>query len=268
MDSRPIGIYDSGIGGLTGLKALQKLLPGEDLVYFGDSGRMPYGPRPKDELCRIARQNLDFLAGFDVKACLAACGSSSSTAKAVLESYPIPTFGVVEPAMDAMAAVPGDKPLAVIATAASIQSGAFTETLRRRCPEREIVGLACPEFAPMIEAGHIAPDDPQVRDSVARSLAPLQGRELGALLLACTHYGIIAEAIRAYLGDVKLLSASECSARALRDYLVKNDLTSGKASGGSARFYVSGDIGQFDAFASDYLEIGPVHAEQTPIMEI
>ena len=170
--------------------------------------------------------------------------------------------------MDAMAAVPGEKPLVVIATAASIQSGAFTETLRRRCPEREIVGLACPEFAPMIEAGHISPDDPQVRDSVARSLAPLQGRELGALLLACTHYGIIAGAIRDYLGDVKLLSASECSARALRDYLVKNDLTSGRASGGTARFYVSGDIGQFDAFASDYLEIGPVHAEQTPIMEI
>ena len=268
MDFRPIGIYDSGIGGLTGLKALQRLLPGEDIIYFGDSGRMPYGPRPKDELCRIARQDLDFLAGFDVKANLAACGTSSSTAKAVLESYPIPTFGVLKPALDAMAALPGDAPLAIIATAASIESGAFTETLRRRCPGREIIGVACPEFAPMIEAGHIAPDDPAVRDSVARTLAPLRGREFAGLLLGCTHYGIIAETIREYLGDVKLLSASECAAAAVRDYLAENGHLSGKSSGGAARFYVSGDTARFEAFASEYLEIGPVHAEQTEIMEI
>ena len=268
MDSRPIGIYDSGIGGLTALKALHRLLPGENLLYFGDSGRMPYGPRPKDELCRIAKQDLDFLAGFDVKACLAACGTSSSTARAVLEAYPIPTFGVLKPALDAMAALPGEKPLAIIATAASIQSGQFTEALRRRCPEREVIGLACPEFAPMIEAGHIAPDDPLVKDSVARSLAPLRGKDFAALLLGCTHYGIIAGAIRAYLGEVKLLSASECAAEAVRDHLAKNALLSEKNSGGSARFFVSGDTAQFDAFASEYLEIGPVHAEQTAIMEI
>ena len=133
MDNRPIGVYDSGIGGLTGLKALRKLLPGEDFVFFGDSGRMPYGPRPRDELRRIAKQDMDFLAQFDVKAILAACGTISSAARPVLAEYPIPAFGVVDPALDALAAVPGDKPLCIIATAASIHSGEFTDALAERC---------------------------------------------------------------------------------------------------------------------------------------
>ena len=269
MDTRPIGVYDSGIGGLTGLKALRALLPGEDFVFFGDSGRMPYGPRPKEELCRIAAQDMDFLSRYGVKAILAACGTISSAAKRVLESYPIPAFGVLEPALDAMAAVKGDGPLAVIATAASIKSGEFTDALRRRCPGREIVGVPCPEFAPMIEAGHIRRDDPMVVDAVRRALAPIRGTAFDALLLCCTHYGIIADAIRDYLGrDVKLLSASECGARALRDHLAGAGLTNGRESGGTARYFESGDLRHFEDFAGPYLEHGPVHAEQAPIMEI
>ncbi|MBO5496000.1 MAG: aspartate/glutamate racemase family protein, partial [Oscillospiraceae bacterium] len=181
MDNRPIGIYDSGIGGLTGLKALRRLLPGEDLVFFADTGRMPYGPRPQEELCRIARQDMDFLAAFGVKAILAACGTISSAARAELERYPVPAFGVLTPAVEAMAALPGEKPLAVIATAASIESGQFTAPLRARCPGREIVDLACPEFAPMIEAGHIDRFDPAVCEAVARALAPLRGRDFDAV---------------------------------------------------------------------------------------
>ena len=268
MDNRPIGIYDSGIGGLTGLKALRKLLPGEDYVFFGDSGRMPYGPRPIEELRRIAKQDMDLLAGFNVKAILAACGTISSAARPTLAAYPIPAFGVVDPALDAMAAVPGDKPLCVIATAASIHSGEFTDALAKRCRySREIVGVPCPEFAPMIEQGHIQRHDPVVTDAVQRALEPIKGKDFGALLLGCTHYGIIEEAIRDFLGeDVPLLSASECAAKALCDYLIQNDLTGGER--GEARFFVSGDARRFDAFAEPYLERGPVHAEQVPIMEL
>ena len=178
MDDRPIGIFDSGVGGLTGLKALLRLLPGEDYVFFADTGRMPYGPRPQGELRAIAVQDMDCLASFGVKAILSACGTISSAAHRELETYPVPAFGVLHPAVAAMAAVGGDAPLGVIATAASIESGQFTEPLRALCPGREIVGLACPEFAPMIEAGHIAPDDPVLREAVARSLAPLRGKRL------------------------------------------------------------------------------------------
>ena len=267
MDNRPVGIYDSGIGGLTGLRALRQLLPGESFVFFSDSGRMPYGPRPREELRTIARQDMDFLAQFHVKAILAACGTISSAARPVLAAYPVPAFGVVDPALDALCAVPGDRPLGVIATAASIDSGEFTDTLRSRCPGREIIGVPCTEFAPMIEAGHISPGDPLLRDCVARTLEGIRGVEFGALLLGCTHYGIIEDAIRDYLGpDAPLLSASECAARALRDYLVQNDLTGGEPGG--LRFFVSGDRAAFERFAGPYLECGPVHAEPAPLMEL
>ncbi len=267
MDNRPIGIYDSGIGGLTGLKALRRLLPGEDLVFFADTGRMPYGPRSREELCRIAGQDMDFLASFGVKAILAACGTISSAARPVLESYPIPAFGVLAPAVEAMAALPGERPLAVLATAASIESGQFTDPLRARCPGREIIGLACPEFAPMIEAGHIDREDAVLTAAVEKALAPLRGRAPDAVLLGCTHYGIIEEAIRDVLGDVPLLSAADCGARALREKLVRDGLCADR-NAGTARFFISCEPSHFNAFASRYLEMGPVHAEQTALMEL
>ena len=267
MDNRPIGIFDSGVGGLTGLKVLRQLLPGEDFVFFADTGRMPYGPRPLKELRVFAVQNMDFLAARGVKAILSACGTVSSNAGDILDAYPIPTFGVLRPSIEAMAAVPGDGPLAVIATAASIKSGQFTEPLRKLCPGREIVGLACPEFVPTIEAGHIAPDDPVLLDAVSRTLAPLRGRRFDALLLGCTHYGVIEQSIRAELGDVPLLSASVCGAAALRDAVARLSLASERKEGGSARFYISSDPEPFEVFASRYLEIRPVRAERVPVME-
>lgn len=268
MDSRPIGVYDSGVGGLTGLRALLRMLPGEDFVYFSDSGRMPYGPRPRSQLRRIAVQDMDYLASFGVKAILAACGTISSAAKEELAAYPIPAFGVVTPALDAMAQVPGDGPLAIIATAASIASGEFTDALREKCGmKREIVGVPCPEFAPLIESGHTRRDDPLVRECVARALASIKDQIFDAVLLGCTHYGFIEEAIRDTLGeDVKLMSAADCGAQALRDYLVQNDLTGGERF--ERRFFVSGDVSAFEAFAEPYLQIGPVQAEQAPIMEL
>ena len=176
MDNRPIGVYDSGIGGLTGLKALRKLLPGEDFVFFGDSGRMPYGPRPRDELRRIAKQDMDFLAQFDVKAILAACGTISSAARPVLAEYPIPAFGVVDPALDALAAVPGDKPLCIIATAASIQSGEFTDALAERCRHsREIVGVPGPRLRGAAAGLH------PLRDHRGRNPGFSRGRRPAAL---------------------------------------------------------------------------------------
>ena len=265
MDNRPIGVYDSGIGGLTGLKALRRLLPGEDFVFFADTGRMPYGPRPQEELRRIALQDMDFLAGFDVKVILAACGTISSAAHAELASYPIPAFGVVDPAIRAMAKVGGDGPLGVLATEASIVSGQFTDALRLLCPGREVIGLPCPEFAPTIEQGHIDPADPVLRETVARALAPVRGVPFSAVLLGCTHYGVIEEAIRQALPGIRLLSAAACGAEAVRDYLIENDLTGGA---GTARFYISRDPGDFDAFAGRYLEMGPVRAEQVPVMEL
>ncbi len=266
MDNRAIGIFDSGIGGLTSLKTLRALLPEENFIFFADTGRMPYGPRGAAELRRIAVQDMDLLAARGVKVLLSACGTISSAADAELAAYPVPAFGVLHPAVRAMAAVEAPGPLCVLATAASIASGQFTEPLRALCPGREIVGLACPEFAPMIEAGHIAPEDPVLLESAARTLAPLRGRDCAALLLGCTHYGVIEETIRAVLGpSVPILSAADCGARAVRDYLTEHGLL---GTGGKTEFLISCAPEAFDALASRYLGMGPVHARQVPVMEV
>ena len=125
MDNRPIGIFDSGLGGLTGLKALRRFLPEENIVYFADSGRVPYGEKTRVQLRGMARQNLSFLSGFGVKAILIACGTLSSNAGDILAEWPVPAVGVLSSSADWMSRLEGDSPVAVIATAASISSGAY-----------------------------------------------------------------------------------------------------------------------------------------------
>ena len=201
MDIRPVGIFDSGLGGLTALSALRELMPEENIVYFADTARNPYGTRAPEQLRRMAGENLAFLAGFGVKAVIAACGTMSTNATDVLHASKIPVVNVLEPSVAAMAAVQGDAPLAVIATDASIRSGGYTRALQRSCPGREVAALACQEFVHLCETGHTAPDDPLVQEAVARCLAPLKAVKPAALLLGCTHFGLMAEAIRSELGD-------------------------------------------------------------------
>ena len=267
MDNRPIGIFDSGMGGLTAVKALRRLLPEESLVFFGDTGRLPYGAKTLDQLRRMAVQDLDCVAGCGVKAILAACGTLSSNTPEILDTYPVPTFGVLRSSVKRMSRTAGDGPLAVIATAASIRSGAFAKALQQRCPGREILAVSCPDFVPLIEGGHGEKDDPLLLDAVARYLEPVRKAKAAALLLGCTHYGIIADALREYLGpETELVSASDCAARELADYLKEHDL---RGAGGQERFLVSGSGAEFERKAALLLgrPLG-APAEEVPVMEL
>lgn len=259
MDTRPIGIFDSGLGGLTGLMALRALLPEENYIYFGDTGRMPYGGRPVEQLRRMARQNLDFMASFGVKAIFVACGTFSSTAADLLAEYPVPSFGVLNASAEAMAEVPGKGPLAILATEASIRSGAFERVIAARCPGREILPIPCPAFVPLIESGHTQPDDVPLRDAVAEYLAPVKEAGAQAVLYGCTHYGIIDGAVRAFLGQgVQTVSASACGAGQLASYLTGEGLTGGS---GSVRYYTNGYPAVFTRAASRLLG----HPLETPV---
>lgn len=245
MDNRPIGVFDSGLGGLTAVRKLRRILPDENIIYFGDTGRMPYGGRPRGQMRTIARQNIAFAESFGVKVILAACGTISSNAQDILASNATKTVGVLTPGTE-MLAETGRKKLGVIATKTSIESGAFQAEISRLAPEAEVTALACPEFVPMIEGGHYLPDDPIVRNVVSRSLEPLKG--VGALLLGCTHYGLIADAISAYLGsDVILVGAAEASAQYLAQYLSENDLLA--SDGGDESYYTSGSTADFESLA-------------------
>lgn len=267
MDQRPIGVFDSGLGGLTAVKALRKLMPEEDIFYFGDTGRMPYGPRQAEEIRRMTRQDLDFVASLGVKALVAACGTVSSNAGDILSAYPLPVIGVLSAGVNALAKAGGEGCAAVIATQASISSGAFKRSFREAAPGRELLSVACPDFVPLIESGHTEPGDPLLGDTVARTLRPLKEAGVSALLLGCTHYGIIREAISAYLGPgVELISASDAAALETRDYLAKNSLTGGE---GREVYYTSGSVEVFTAAAAAFLGWGVEgRVRQAPVMEV
>ena len=251
MDSRPIGVFDSGLGGLTAVAALKKLLPDENIIYFGDTARMPYGTKSIPALREIAEEDLEFVAGYGVKAIIAACGTVSSAAPDILKNFRVPVFNVIDSPVRKAAAVSGSAPIGVIATEASIKSGVFLQKITALCPEREIIALPCQDFVSLIESGHTDISDPAVSLCVENSLRPLKGKGLSALLLGCTHFGFIAEAISVYLGaDVELISASACAAESACDYLMSNSLTGGS---GELSFITSGDRERFISLSSRLL---------------
>ena len=251
MDHRPIGIFDSGLGGLNGLRALRSFLPDENVVYFADSGRLPYGAKSRAQLRVMAQQDLDFLSSFGVKASLVACGTLSSNAGDLLEAWHIPAFGVLTASAEHIRRLDINGPVAVAATAASIRSGGYQAAIQARCPGSTVLGIPCPDFVPLIESGHLSPDDPLLRDAVARYLQPAKDAGASILVLGCTHYGLIEATITAFLGpDVRLISAAESGAIALCSHLLKTGKTGGS---GETKFYTSGDMVTFARAAGFFL---------------
>lgn len=254
MDNRPVGIFDSGLGGLTAAMALRELMPDENIVYFGDTGRCPYGTRAPEELRRMAKEDMEFLAAHGAKAIIAACGTVSSTAPDVLSDFRLPAVNVIDASVAAAAAIPGDAPIGIIATSASIKNGAFKRRLASLCPEREIIAAACQDFVRLIEQGHSAPDDGQLKAAVRDSLAPIKDAGAGILLLGCTHFGLITEAIADYMGkDVCIVDAARCAARDMCSLLTLRGLA---GQGAREEYYTSGSAEGFAKLASKLLGRG------------
>lgn len=266
MDSRPVGIFDSGFGGLTAVRALRRLMPDENIIYFGDTARMPYGARPSEMLRRMARQDLDFVASKGAKCILAACGTVSSTAPDILSSYHVRTFDVLSSTVREAAKHP-ERSIGVIATAACISSGAFQKALGEACPDTEVTAVACPAFVPLIESGHYDPDDAALRAAVEEYLAPLRDRGVEALILGCTHYGLIEEAIRRFLGDKPhMIEASACAAHEVADWLRREERSGGT---GEESFYTSGNAEEFTRLSAAFLGRTPSGAaEHVAEMEV
>ena len=253
MDNRPIGVFDSGLGGLTCLTALKKLLPGEDLIYFGDTGRMPYGSKTREQVRKMAVQNLEFMAEQNCKAVIAACGTVSGNAPDILKKFRIPAFGVVEPAAERTVRIPGSRPVAVIATEASIRSKGFENTLKALGEKREIISVSCPEFVPLIEEGKKS-FDAEIQKAVETALSGLKEKAPCALILGCTHYGIIEKAISDFLGnDITIISASVCAAEAAAEKLQSAGLLSNRKNGGNVSFITSGKKSVFECLGSTLL---------------
>lgn len=254
MDNRPIGVFDSGLGGLTAVKELEKALPRESIVYFGDTGRVPYGTRSRDTVREYARQDMAFLMRQNVKAVLAACGTVSSTAADIGAALPVPYFDVVAPTARAAAKATKNGKIGVIATHASIQSGAYRRALLLENYKLEIYSQACPLFVPLVENAFISPQDEVTRLVAERYLCSIREAEVDTLILGCTHYPIIAPTIASVMGrGVTLIDSGREAARALAASLRDKGLLCGGDQPRKARYFVTDAPGSFSGVAELFL---------------
>ncbi len=234
-----LGVFDSGLGGLSSVKELQKCLPYEDVVYFGDTGRVPYGTRSKSTILKYALQDTRFLMQFNPKAILVACGTVSSVALEQLQTtFDIPIVGVVDAAVSAALKHTKNKKIAVLGTPATIRSGSYEQKIKAQNSAVQTIGIACPLFVPLVENGHIAAEDEIVKATVATYLA--KAVEFGAdtIILGCTHYPLLKQAIGEYVGEnVKLINAAAEAAEAIKE-MYENENMSAQQDG-QHRFFVS-----------------------------
>ena len=257
MDNRPIGVFDSGMGGLTAVRELAALLPHEQLIYFGDTGRVPYGGRSRTTIIRYARQDVAFLRSFDLKAIVVACGTVSTTALPILqaEAEGFPIFGVVEPTARQAADATRNGKIGLIATRASIRTGAYQAVITRLRPEAQVSALACPLFVPLVENGRTQPGDVVIETVAAEYLAPLKAEGVDTLVLGCTHYPLLKEVIRNFMGaDVTLIDSGAAVAQQLCGYLQEQDLAAEESQVGTCRWYVSDSVESFHDLASIFLD--------------
>ena len=254
MDTRPIGVFDSGLGGLTAVRELRQLLPSENIIYFGDTARVPYGGRSAEILLKYARQDVRFLRSHDIKAILVACGTVSTTALPQLrQESDIPILGVVEPACRRAAAVTRNRRVGLIATVASVRSGAYQRSLRQLDPDIAVTAKACPLFVPLVENGRFRRGDVVIETVAREYLEPLRREGLDTLILGCTHYPLLEEVVAKIMGpDVTLVDSGAQAARQLRDSLARHDSLCGERQGGIV-LYASDITGDFGALAPQFL---------------
>ena len=249
MDNRPIGVFDSGLGGLTAVKVLREILPGENIVYFGDTARCPYGKKSREIIRSMTQDIIGYLMEYDPKALFAACGTISVNAGDVITSFGLPSVNVYYPAIDSISRVGGERPLAVIATEASIKTHSFEDGIRQACPGREVIAIPCQNFVSLCESGHISREDKELKKAVSEYLAPVKEAKAAAMILGCTHFGIIADAISDFLGpDTELISASGSAAHEMKRLLAEKNMMCGQAEG-NARYFTSGDAEEFAGLA-------------------
>jgi glutamate racemase len=263
-DPRPIGVFDSGVGGLTVLREIVRRLPSESTIYLGDNARAPYGTRPDDEVRTFALESLDALAARDVKAVVVACNTSTAVALADLRRQAdLPILGVIRPGATSAALASRNRRVGVIGTPATIRSHAYFSAIKDENPAVEVYEHATPTLVPMVEAGELT--GPVVEAAVRDALAPLLGERdargefihplppsarIDTLLLGCTHYPLLRPVLAAVAGDeIAIVDSASATASALAELLSVNGLEAPAGAPGAHAQLTTGDVGAFRRIA-------------------
>jgi glutamate racemase len=242
-DTRPIGIFDSGVGGLTVVKSLLKQLPGENFIYFGDTAHLPYGNKSQAELFQYAQNIVGFLLQQNVKAIVVACGTHSSvTLPSIETSCPVPIMGVMKAGVASAVKTTRNGKIGIIATQASVNNGSYRQHIISQ-GDYQVFASACPRFVPWVEAGVFSGNE--VDQAIEEYISPLLKKGIDTLVMGCTHYPFLADAIAGFTGpEVTLVDPAVRTIQELEHILAKNNMQ-GSAAQGYGEFYVSGNDQSF-----------------------
>lgn len=241
MDTRPIGVFDSGVGGMTVLSEIKSCLPNEDLVYLGDTKNFPYGDKSKETIIKIATKCAGFLISQNVKIIIIACGTATSQALVELKNiYRLPIEGIISPSVLEIKKTVGSKKvrIGVIATEGTIRSNKWEEELKKEIKEVEIINKACPLLAPMAEQGWTSNN--VAKEAIKEYMKPFVNKNIDKLILGCTHYPLFEELIKNELGnEVEIINTGEKVANYLQEYLNSNGLENYKQHKGESTYYLT-----------------------------
>lgn len=254
MSSKYIGIFDSGLGGLTAVKELMHLLPNEPIVYFGDTGRVPYGSKSNDTIIKYTKSDIRFLNTFDLKLIVIACGTASTIAlPAVRGMLDIPIFGVIDATAKAALAATKNKRIGIIGTEGSIRSGAYERLLADIEKNVFTISVPCPLFVPLVENGFTTGEIAHL--AALHYLSAIKAAGVDTLILGCTHYPLLAKTIREVMGEnVTLIDSGAVTAGFVKEYLEKNTLLCDEKTDGQYKFFVSDCPDNFTVLGSRFLQ--------------
>jgi glutamate racemase len=268
MDTRPVGVFDSGMGGLTVLHELLVTLPHEDFLYLGDAARLPYGPRPLPEIRRFAQEIGAWLEGQGVKLIVVACNAATSAALPDLQSeLSVPVIGVITPEAHAAVQSTRNRRIGVLATEATVTAGRYATLLRTLDAGVEIVQVACPALVPLIESAD--PYGARTVDAVREYAAPLEVVGVDTVILGCTHYPLIRPILQRVFGrGVTLVFSAEETAREVAQTLARKRIEQAQGRDGAYRFLTTGDPESFRAMGARFLQLPIDCVEHVTIAEL
>lgn len=268
MTSQPIGFLDSGVGGLTVIKEALKQLPNESIVFLGDQARLPYGPRPTEEVAHFVQQIAGFLLDQHIKALVLACNTATAAALPILQAkLSIPVVGVIDSGSQTAVKVSTGQHIGVIATEGTIKSHAYQSAISHLAPNASIEGLACPDFVTAVEADKY--HDPQTNQLVADQLQYFKAHPVDTLILGCTHFPLLIDSIRSAMGaDVTLVDSGMETVGVVKQLLVDEGLLNASGQSERPKFYTTGNVNSFSAIAKDWLQLSELNVSHVPVEQL